>query len=51
MDKKICPICKKVIVGYPSISRKDNKTEICSKCGVEEAVNEFINHYKELKNG
>lgn len=39
--KKICPICKNKIVGYPALSRKDNKTEICSKCGVAEALQDF----------
>lgn len=33
-----CPICKKKIIGYPAISRKDNKTKICSECGVKEAL-------------
>lgn len=35
-SKKICPICKKIYTGYPAISRKDNKTLICSDCGMEE---------------
>ena len=33
-----CPKCKKEIVGYPSISRFDNKTEICADCGTREAL-------------
>jgi predicted RNA-binding Zn-ribbon protein involved in translation (DUF1610 family) len=37
-----CPICKKEIKGYPALSRKDNKTEICSSCGVKEALEQFI---------
>lgn len=47
MKNKKCPICKKPIVGYPAISRKDNKTEICSKCGQVEALEamlRFINN-------
>lgn len=32
-----CPKCKNKIIGYPAISRKDNKTKICSTCGVREA--------------
>lgn len=38
---KKCPICHKKIVGYPAISRKDNETEICSECGIVEALNDF----------
>ncbi len=33
-----CPKCGKYYVGYPALSREDNKTEICPKCGVGEAV-------------
>lgn len=35
---KICPICNKPYEGYPALSRKDNKTEICPICGVKEAL-------------
>lgn len=35
---KICPICNEPYEGYPALSRKDNKTEICSLCGVREAL-------------
>ena len=41
--KKICPRCNKTIIGYPAISRTDNKTEICSNCGIIEALEVFIN--------
>lgn len=37
-----CPKCKKEIKGYPALSRKDNKTEICSDCGTKEALEIFI---------
>lgn len=36
-----CPSCKKFVYEYPAISRKDNKTEICSTCGTMEALNDF----------
>lgn len=36
-----CERCGKVFIGEPALSRKDNKTEICSRCGLEEAVEEF----------
>ena len=37
-----CPICEKEYTEYPAISRKDNKIEICSQCGTEEALLEFF---------
>jgi hypothetical protein len=33
-----CPRCKKELKGFPAISRRDNKTEICSECGTDEAL-------------
>lgn len=47
----ICPICNKEIGQYPAISRKDNKTEICSNCGTLEALEAFYNANKEKENG
>lgn len=38
MKSKICPKYKNKIIGYPAISRVDNKTEICSDCGQMEAL-------------
>lgn len=38
LDYKKCPRCGKIYTEHPAISRKDNKTEICSHCGVEEAL-------------
>ena len=43
---KKCPICKNKIIGVPALSRKDNKTEICSRCGRIEAIEEFIKSIK-----
>jgi hypothetical protein len=37
----ICPKCKKEFTGYPALSRIDNKTEICSECGIKEALESF----------
>ena len=37
-----CPKCGKYYVGYPALSREDNKTEICQECGVAEAITSFI---------
>lgn len=35
---KICPICFKAYKEPSALSRKDNRTEICSLCGVREAL-------------
>lgn len=34
----ICPSCGKPCTGHPALSRKDNKTVICSDCGIREAL-------------
>lgn len=44
----VCPRCHKDYNEPPAISRKDNKTRICSECGAKEALYEFI---KNVKNG
>jgi len=39
-----CPRCKKETEDIPAISRKDNKTEICTDCGTEEGlIPEYLN--------
>lgn len=38
----VCPICGRAYSGYPAISRKDNKTGICSRCGTNEALTIFL---------
>ena len=43
---KICPKCGKEYTEHPAISRKDNKTEICSHCGMVEAMEAFAKHQK-----
>jgi len=43
-----CPRCKKDYDDYPALSRLDNKTNICSKCGTEEALFNFVNRGKPL---
>lgn len=47
---KLCPICGFEIDKYPAISRKDNKTKICSNCGVLEALEAFNTSMKEDAN-
>ena len=38
---RTCPRCGKRYNEPPAISRKDNKTKICSLCGNEEAIIDF----------
>lgn len=40
---RICGKCGKSYSGYPALSRKDNITEICTTCGMEEALVELQN--------
>ncbi len=37
-----CPKCGKYYVGYPALSREDNKTEICPGCGAKEALKALV---------
>ena len=37
-ETRLCPKCHKHYNDYPAISRVDNKTEICPKCGQLEAL-------------
>lgn len=41
---RICPNCGQSYTDYPALSRKDNKTEICNRCGMEEALGEMLEH-------
>lgn len=52
---KICPKCNEPIPSredagkYPgAISRIDNKTEICSECGVLESIDDFLKYYERI---
>lgn len=38
MEKKICPICGNPYTGHPSLSRTDDKTEICPDCGIRQSL-------------
>ena len=40
---RICPVCGNEYTDYPAISRRDNITEICPKCGQKEALDDYIN--------
>ena len=41
-QKFTCPRCKKETNCYPAVSRRDNKTEICSDCSEQEAMFDFM---------
>ena len=45
---KICARCGRTLTGYPALSRKDNKTEICSECGLKEALDIALGHDEKL---
>ena len=42
-----CPRCSKTVTDYPALSRTDNKTEICSQCGTDEAMTNWLEYMKE----
>ena len=46
-DVWTCPHCKEEVNDFPAISRRDNKTEICSDCGTKEALNDYFKSNKE----
>ena len=48
-ELKTCPKCNKTYTGYPAISRRDNKTEICSEGETKEALEDYENYLKEEK--
>lgn len=35
---RICPVCGAPMSSHPALSRRDNKTEVCSDCGTREAL-------------
>ena len=43
IEKWFCPRCEMDVSGYPATSRRDNSTEICSQCGVAEAMADYFN--------
>lgn len=45
-----CPLCKVNELcesGGNALSRKDNETEICSECGIKEAIEEYTKYFGE----
>lgn len=47
-ERKECPRCHGLLpLGYPgALSRRDNKTEICSDCGRAESMTDFAAYIK-----
>ena len=45
----VCPICGEDYSEHPAISRKDNKSKICPRCGTGEALMDFIDHLQKKK--
>ena len=45
-----CPRCGKIVTDYPALSRTDNKTEICSQCGTDEAMANWIKYMQQNQN-
>lgn len=37
-ESRTCPICGKTYHEYPSLSRIDDKTEICPDCGTRQVL-------------
>lgn len=37
-----CPICHRITDDFPALSRYDNKTHICTRCGQTEALESFL---------
>lgn len=37
----VCPRCDHPTGDFPAISRRDNATGVCSRCGVEEAIRQM----------
>jgi len=45
----VCPICHTEVTDFPALSRRDNKTEICSDCGTRDALDDFFGFGSSLK--
>lgn len=39
LEIRICPMCEKEYTGHSAISRTPGKEEICTECGVKQALN------------
>lgn len=46
LSEKRCPVCRGRLDLHPAISRRDNKTKICTRCGQREALQDWSNGVK-----
>ena len=46
MSHTKCPHCEQQMSKFPALSRRDNKTLICSDCGQLEALIDIMDAYK-----
>ena len=37
-DKRVCPLCGETYSDAPALSRNDNRTLICQRCGTRESL-------------
>ena len=44
-----CPRCGEFTRDYPALSRKDNKTDVCDRCGTDEALEDYKNSNRAIK--
>ena len=44
VTREACPRCHGLMSKHPALSRKDNQTQICQRCGIREALEDFENH-------
>jgi len=42
MKTEICPRCNGIMSEHPALSRTDDKTSVCSDCGMDEAIETFV---------
>ena len=43
VTSEACPKCHGLMSYHPAISREDNQTKICTRCGIKEALEDFEN--------
>lgn len=41
ITREACPKCHGILSEHPAISRDDNETKICTRCGIKEAMAAF----------
>lgn len=48
-NAKVCPKCGESYKGHPAISRVDNTTAICPRCGTREALESLLLPAEEIE--